>query len=230
MKQDFKSLQDSYWNKDQTSRRSPFHPCVQSLFEPRADFLYDLNNDENISVLELGSGNGYFSVYLEKRFKNLLATDSSKNMLSINPSRNKALACAQDLPFDNNSFDIVTCSHLIHHLDENDQVKSLIEMGRVARNKVIVYEPYRNNPLNFLFGLLVKEERESLKFSKSYIRKQFIKSGFQNPNIVIEGCTLPNKAPKFWAPIGKYLNKTFIRKFGFYIRVVVDTKIKSNSA
>jgi radical SAM superfamily enzyme with C-terminal helix-hairpin-helix motif len=105
----------------------------------------------------------------------------------------------------------------LHHLSNEDKVKAINEMKRVARTKVVVYEPYRNNPLNFLFGLVVLEERESLKFSKSYLKTLFTNSGLTIESIRVEGCTLPNKAPLFWVPIGNYLDKTFVRNLGFYI-------------
>jgi SAM-dependent methyltransferase len=218
MKNNFYELQKKYWSKDQSHRRSPFHACVKALFEPRADYLLELANCASDSVLEIGAGNGYLSVYLEKRFKNLLVSDYSEEMLMHNPCKKKLQASATNLPLEESSFDIVTCSHLLHHLNDNDKVKALEEMKRVSRNKVVVYEPFRNNPLNFLFGLVVKEERESLKFSKTYLENLFLKSGMKIEHIRVEGCILPNKAPQFWVPIGKYLDKSIFRHFGFYLR------------
>ena len=217
MNSDFQQLQDDYWNKDQSKRRSPFHPCVRALFEPRAKYLASISNDEKDSILEIGSGNGYLSVYLEENFNNVLVSDLSEEMLKHNPCKKKLKASATDLPLEDNSFDLVTCSHLLHHLSDEDKVKAIKEMKRVARTKVVVYEPYRNNPLNFLFGLVVQEERESLKFSKSYLKTLFTNSGLTIESIRVEGCTLPNKAPLFWVPIGNYLDKTFVRNLGFYI-------------
>ena len=219
MNSDFQQLQNKYWNKDQSNRRSPFHPCVRALFESRAIYLKSLSNDAKDSILEIGSGNGYLSVYLEENFNDVLVSDLSEEMLKHNPCKNKLKASATDLPLDDNSFNIVTCSHLLHHLIDCDKIQALNEMRRVAKNKVVIYEPYRNNPFNFLFGLIVKEERESLKFSKTYLKKLFMKSGMDIGNMRIEGCILPNKAPKFWIPLGKYLDKTFFRNLGFYIRV-----------
>ena len=217
MNSEFQQLQDDYWNKDQSKRRSPFHPCVRALFEPRAKYLASISNDEKDSILEIGSGNGYMSVYLEENFNNVLVSDLSEEMLKHNPCKKKLKASATDLPLEDNSFDLVTCSHLLHHLSDEDKVKAINEMKRVARKKVVVYEPYRNNPLNFLFGLVVQEERESLKFSKSYLKTLFTNSGLTIESIRVEGCTLPNKAPLFWVPIGNYLDKTFVRNLGFYI-------------
>jgi SAM-dependent methyltransferase len=217
MNSEFQQLQDDYWNKDQSKRRSPFHPCVRALFEPRAKYLASISNDEKDSILEIGSGNGYLSVYLEENFNNVLVSDLSEEMLKHNPCKKKLQASATDLPLEDNSFDIVTCSHLLHHLSDEDKVKAIKEMKRVARTKVVVYEPYRNNPLNFLFGLVVQEERESLKFSKSYLKTLITNNGLTIESIRVEGCTLPNKAPLFWVPIGNYLDKTFVRNLGFYI-------------
>lgn len=219
MNSDFQQLQDKYWNKDQSKRRTPFHPCVRALFEPRAKYLQSISDDAKDSILEIGSGNGYLSVYLEEKFNDVLVSDLSEEMLKHNPCKKKLKASATDLPLDDDSFDIVTCSHLLHHLNDNDKIQALNEMRRVAKNKVVIYEPYRNNPFNFLFGLIVKEERESLKFTKTYLKTLFMKSGMDIGNMRIEGCILPNKAPKFWIPIGKYLEKTFLRNLGFYIRV-----------
>lgn len=219
MTNEFQRLQNDYWNKDHSKRRSPFHPCVRALFEPRAKYLYNITNHEKASILEIGAGNGYLSAYLEENFNDVLVSDLSEEMLKHNPCKNKLKASATDLPLDDNSFDIVTCSHLLHHLSDCDKIQALNEMKRVSRNKVVVYEPYRNNPFNFLFGLIVKEERESLKFSKTYLNKLFINTGMKIENTRIEGCILPNKAPKFWIPLGKFLDKTFVRNLGFYIRV-----------
>lgn len=219
MTKEFQQIQNDYWNKDQSKRRTPFHPCVRALFEPRANYLYNITNHEKASILEIGAGNGYLSVYLEENFNDVLVSDLSEEMLKHNPCKNKLKASATDLPLDDNSFDIVTCSHLLHHLSDCDKIHALNEMRRVSRNKVVVYEPYRNNPFNFLFGLIVKEERESLKFSKTYLKKLFMNTGMRIENTRIEGCILPNKAPNFWIPIGKYLDNTFLRNLGFYIRV-----------
>ena len=222
IKNRFNESQKNYWEKDHSKRRSPFHPCVKALFEPRANYLKSLVNDSiNSSVVDLGCGNGYFGVYLESKFKKLLSVDASENMLLLNPCKNKLHANVQNLPIENNTFDIATCSHLLHHLDKNDQIKAIKEMRRISKKNIVVFEPYRNNPLNFLFGMLVKEERELLKFSKKYLREIFHDAGAEKVKIEIEGCVLPNKSPSFWAPIGKALNKTFFRHLGFYMKATV---------
>ena len=219
-KTEFNESQRKYWEKDQTNRRSPYHPCVKALFEPRAKYVKSLIGDSlNSSIIDLGCGNGYFGVYLEPVFKKLLSVDASESMLLQNPCENKLQSEVQNLPLHDNSFDIATCSHLLHHLNENDQISAVKEMIRISKKNIVVFEPYRNNPLNFLFGMLVKEERESLKFSKKYIKRIFHTAGVNKVNIEIEGCILPNKSPVFWVPIGKFINKTFLRNFGFYMKV-----------
>jgi ubiquinone/menaquinone biosynthesis C-methylase UbiE len=62
----------------------------------------------------------------------------------------------EDLKFEDNSFDVVFCHALLHHVDDIDRV--IGEMKRVSCKWIVLLEPNRNNPLMFLFSLLIKEE------------------------------------------------------------------------
>ena len=55
-----------------------------------------------------------------------------------------ALADGLKLPFPDNSFDIVHCSLVLHHLSEEDAVHFLREMARVSRFAVIAGDLRRN--------------------------------------------------------------------------------------
>jgi ubiquinone/menaquinone biosynthesis C-methylase UbiE len=55
-----------------------------------------------------------------------------------------ALANGLQLPFPDNSFDIVHCSLVLHHLSEEDAVRFLKEMARVSRFAVIAGDLRRN--------------------------------------------------------------------------------------
>ena len=55
-----------------------------------------------------------------------------------------ALANGLKLPFPDNSFDIVHCSLVLHHLSEEDAVHFLREMARVSRFAVIAGDLRRN--------------------------------------------------------------------------------------
>lgn len=108
---------------------------------------------------------------------------------------------ANDLKFEDNSFDVVFCNALLHHVESIAEV--IQEMKRVSRKYVIILEPNRNNPLMFLFSLLVKEERKALKFSLSYLTNVISCNGLHVVASFSYGMIVPNKTPTFFLPLVK---------------------------
>lgn len=74
-------------------------------------------------------------------------------MLRINPNAQKTEASVVRLPFQDNSFDLATCSMLVHHLTIEEQQIAIKEMQRVSRKYVFFSEPNRNNLSNLVFAL-----------------------------------------------------------------------------
>ena len=97
MNSEFQQLQDKYWNK-KISRKEELHfiHVFEHFFEPRAKYLQSISDDAKNSILEIGSGNGYLSVYLEEKFNDVLVSDLSEEMLKHNPCKNKLKASATD--------------------------------------------------------------------------------------------------------------------------------------
>jgi ubiquinone/menaquinone biosynthesis C-methylase UbiE len=79
----------------------------------------------------------------------VLATDLNSKILALAarnapPDIEFAVADARRLPFADSSFDVATCSLLLHHLEPDDAVRMLGEMRRVARRGVIVNDLVRS--------------------------------------------------------------------------------------
>lgn len=213
--------QRDHWEHVEPSRRPPSHPSVRALFEPRADYIATLVPDPSgSSVLDVGCGNGFLTVPLERRFARAVGLDFSAAMIEMNPSRESLVGDASALPFADKSFDLVVESHLLHHLPEPTRLKAVREMGRVARRGVVLYEPNRNNPLMFAFGVVKKHERMSLRFSPSYVRFLLQESGFPRMSAHVEGLTTPNLCPAWWGKLVRPLEQTPLSAFGFYTRAV----------
>jgi ubiquinone/menaquinone biosynthesis C-methylase UbiE len=108
---------------------------------------------ETAKVLEIGCGGGDFSVYLSTRVRSLTAVDFSPAAIDLAMSKRSAndanvefrVADAQDLPFDDNAFDVIFSCECLEHLP--DPQKALHEMFRVLRpggELILTTENYSN--------------------------------------------------------------------------------------
>ena len=81
------------------------------------------------TVLDLGSGTG--AAFDQLLNYETTAIDPDKKMLELNTFENKVLGSAEDLPFDDNSFDNVFCSFVWRNV--TDTSKALEEVYRVLK-------------------------------------------------------------------------------------------------
>lgn len=194
--------QKDYWEREQLiTRRHPEHPVIAAYILPKISVLSRyVHLTPQTRLLDVGCGNGFFTYYFDK-VCDVHGIDYSEKMLEINPVKKTSLMSADALKFDDNSFDVVFCHALLHHVESI--VKVIQEMRRVSRKYVIILEPNRNNPLMFLFSLLVKEERKALKFSLSYLTNIVSKNDLRLVTSFSYGMIVPNKTPTFFLPLVK---------------------------
>jgi ubiquinone/menaquinone biosynthesis C-methylase UbiE len=97
---------------------------------------YDLN--EKSSVLDVGCGKGFMLVDLLKAIPTLdlsgidISNYAIENSHELIKNRLKVANCL-NLPFEDNSFDLVISINTIHNLDELGCIKSLQEIERVKK-------------------------------------------------------------------------------------------------
>ncbi len=115
----------------------------------------DLTPGAGLEIVDLATGGGDFpramATWAGRRGlrARVLATDLNPRILSLAargapPGVGFAMADARRLPFADGSFDVATCSLLLHHLEPDDAVLMLKEMRRVARRGVIVNDLVRS--------------------------------------------------------------------------------------
>ena len=104
------------------------------------------------SVLDLGSGTG--AAYEQLLNFETTAIDPDKKMLELNTFENKVLGSAENLPFEDNSFDNVFCSFVWRNVSDTN--KALEEVHRVLRpgGKFILLDMTR--PKNSFLKMLHK--------------------------------------------------------------------------
>jgi ubiquinone/menaquinone biosynthesis C-methylase UbiE len=212
--------QKDYWESI-GKRRTPNHAAVKAFSTSKLKFVTKSlpPTDRARTMLEVGAGNGYFSVPFSHAFE-LTALDFSEAMLAQNPlpEDRKIQGDAEHLPYDDDSFDVVLCGNLLHHLE--DPLVAVKEMKRVARDHVVLIEPNAFNPLMFAFGAIVKEERGTLKFFSPYVKKLGRDAGMKLRAYASQGTVLPNKTPLSLLPLIKPLERS--HPLGFYHVAVFD--------
>lgn len=126
-------LSSFYANRD--TRFSNSRPT--DLSKQSISYMFDqlLNNDTNL--LDVGCGGGYF---LELANKRGFVTTGCDIIPGKSFSHSDYFSgSVENLPFDDNSFDIVTCSHTLEHVVDFD--KAVSELKRVAKYKLCVVVP-----------------------------------------------------------------------------------------
>jgi ubiquinone/menaquinone biosynthesis C-methylase UbiE len=211
-------LQKKYWEREALKkRRAANHPAVKAFALQKVIKIVKIikPTKSKTTLLDVGCGNGFFTLPFSNFFL-VKGVDFSNTMTSLNPIKNCEVQDVNNLKEKNNSFDVVFCSNLLHHIKKPS--KAIKEMKRVSKKYVILSEPNRNNPLMYLFSLIRKEERGALKFSLNYMKRLCKK---QNLNICYSktmGAIVPNKTPKWAIKFLRIFDN--IPVFGFYIVVV----------
>lgn len=191
---------------------------VHRFWKHYAILLADVR--EGMSVLDLASGTGDLAIKMGKKLNGtgrLVASDINPNMLNIAEDRllNEGLlknvecvvANAETLPFEDNSFDLITMAFGLRNVTDKDQ--ALAEMYRVLKpggkamvlefSKPVIpafsaaYDWYSFNVLPKM-GEIIAKDRESYQYLAESIRmhpdQETLKSMFAEKGFV--GCRYQN--------------------------------------
>lgn len=124
-------------------------------------------------VLDIGTGTGAWAeMFRRKGAAEIHGVDFSKKMLIESrvkhPEISFAFGDGENLnDFDDNSFDIVTASYVLHGVKKNQRKKMLNEMKRVSKKHVIIHDFSGNTPL-FLRFLEMMEKSDYKNFKANF--------------------------------------------------------------
>ncbi len=126
---------------DGWSRRYDRDPLQKLLFKPSHRLMVRKFQRDEERILDIGCGTSQFAARVLPRFSNaeVVGLDLSRSMLRASQARffrghdrmRLVQGDSQKLPFADDTFDLVTCSHSFHHYPNQLQVVS--EMHRVLR-------------------------------------------------------------------------------------------------
>lgn len=127
---------DFYNQRDSMAKDRPTDLSEQSI-----DYMLDHFDPEAKTLLDVGCGNGYWLDKVHRAHPGLALTGC--DVLDEKPFSSNEIAYEEGnieaLPFADNSFDIVSCHHVLEHVI--DLEASIRELRRVARKQVIVVVP-----------------------------------------------------------------------------------------
>jgi ubiquinone/menaquinone biosynthesis C-methylase UbiE len=128
---------------------------------------------KNGLILDNGCGIGYSADFLAK--EKMIGIDISKGMIEKAKKRTNRLVCAdsQRLPFKNETFEVIFCRSLLHHLpNPQDGVR---EMKRVLKmnGELIISEPIQSI-LNIIPRRIAKKGRHFSEVHKDFKAKNLI--------------------------------------------------------
>ena len=107
--------------------------------------------DSESSVLDVGCAKGFMLYDFMRLIPGISICGIDISDYAINNAKCEisdyvSVANAIDLPFDNDSFDVVISINTVHNLDEDDCSKALLEIERVSRGKsFITVDAYRDD-------------------------------------------------------------------------------------
>jgi len=153
------------------------------------------------NILDVGCGLGLDYVMYKKHYPNIEyhGIDICEGFIKENkknfPEADFRVAWIQDLPFEDNSIDLVTCRGVLEHIPEPES--AIKEMARVSRNSVAI------------IWFLIPQENEVIKitqsgfyrniYSEDRIMKCFEDNGLKyGYNIIIEDNKSPMKMHEMW--------------------------------
>lgn len=140
--------------------------------------------DKKEFLLDVGCGNGLYTVPMTETFNHVIGLDISK--LMIKRCREKrsnldfVMGSATDLPFKNGVFNGVMCISVLPYLvPPTNLVKALKEASRVAEDDCIVFVNFENSadtPTNLIKQILSKEGFHPKQSLPSKLRlKRYVK-------------------------------------------------------
>ena len=119
-------MSDAWSTRAQAFRESPTH-----REGPDLDLLVEwCEPAEGVKVLDVATGGGHVARRLREQGCTVVTVDPAPGMLP------DVVARAEDLPFGDGSFDVVTCRIAAHHFEDIRQAVG--EMARIAQRLVVI--------------------------------------------------------------------------------------------
>lgn len=133
--------------------RDAAYPLLRLLsLTPKRDLFFKekfdcIREHYGPTCIDVGSGGGEFAHALRDRGHDVTPLEIAGHTVR---DTGATLFDGRTIPFADRSFDTATCMFVLHHA--TDQAQLLRELGRVARQTIIIGEDLPENPLDKVIG------------------------------------------------------------------------------
>lgn len=151
-------------------------PFIKLLFDPGHKFIANKVSQSNGVLLDIGSGIGYQANFDDfSSIEKYICLDINEGMLNkiSYPNVTKVLADCKNMPFEDNSIDIIVASHVLEHISPLQDCISEIKRVLKPDGKLIVVLPC--DP-GYLWRTLTKITPSRWMFKKLGLDYDFILS------------------------------------------------------
>lgn len=143
--------------------RGTYEETAEELAPAAAHVVQHAGIEEGHEVLDLGTGTGNAAVLARQAGANVTAVDPSPRLLEVARQRvgegTFKVAKAEDLPFDDQSFDRVLSLFAVIFTDDPEKAAS--EILRVTRGKALITAWEAVGPMNDALGILGRATSEA---------------------------------------------------------------------
>lgn len=214
--QEFHNIRFSPENNDPRAEFSRFYLVEEEINKYKSSLIKSFSTNKR--VLEYGCARGENTPFLiDSRAKSIVGIDISDSAISAAKDMYKSeksvkfyVMDAENTSFDNNEFDLIFGSGILHHLDMND---SLDEIVRILDpdGTIVFYEPLGYNPFINLFRYFTPSMRTPDEHPLVYNDLENIKKRFSSVQITYSSfltlCLIPFVKFPFTTSLLRVLSK-----------------------
>ncbi|WP_457642103.1 methyltransferase domain-containing protein, partial [Persephonella sp.] len=130
-----KNMEISYYNQNNLWNRE-----LTKQEKERIEIINKLIPKDVKTILDAGCGSGTLTNFFDSKKYDITGIDISDTALEYFKHK-KVKGSISNLPFEDNSFDLVICSDVLEHIPEKEFDQSIKELKRVSKKYILIISP-----------------------------------------------------------------------------------------